>query len=47
VDAALSLAPTPARFTVPHVTSPAAADAARSAYLGLLGRGGRDPGAVR
>ena len=48
VDAALSLAPavgSPARFTVLHVTPPAAADAARGAYLGLLGRGGRDPGA--
>jgi nucleotide-binding universal stress UspA family protein len=45
VDAALSLAPAPARFTVLHVTSEAAADAARGAYLGLLGRGGRDPGA--
>lgn len=45
VDAALSLAPAPARFTVLHVTSRAPADAARGAYLGLLGRGGRDPGA--
>ena len=44
VDAALSLAPAAARFTLLHVTSPAAADAAHGAYLGLLGRGGRDPG---
>jgi nucleotide-binding universal stress UspA family protein len=44
VDAALSLAPAPARFTLLHVTSPAAADAAHGAYRGLLGRGGRDPG---
>ena len=45
VDAALSLAPAPARFTVLHVTSRAPADTARGAYLGLLGRGGHDPGA--
>jgi nucleotide-binding universal stress UspA family protein len=44
VDAALSLAPARARFTLLHVTSPAAADAAHGAYLGLLGRGGHDPG---
>jgi len=44
VDAALSLAPAPARFTLLHVTSPAAADAAYGAYRGLLGRVGRDPG---
>jgi nucleotide-binding universal stress UspA family protein len=44
VDAALSLAPAPARFILLHVTSPAAADAAHGAYRGLLGRGGRDPG---
>jgi nucleotide-binding universal stress UspA family protein len=44
VDAALSLAPSPARFTLLHVTSPAAADAAHGAYQGLLGRGGHDPG---
>jgi nucleotide-binding universal stress UspA family protein len=43
VDAALSLAPAQARFTVLHVTPAAAADAARGAYLGLLGRAGRDP----
>lgn len=45
VDAALHLAPASARFTLLHVTSAAAADAARGAYLGLLGRGGRDPSA--
>jgi nucleotide-binding universal stress UspA family protein len=44
VDAALRLAPSPARFTLLHVTSPAAADAAHGAYRGLLGRGGHDPG---
>ena len=47
VDAALSLASvvgSPARFTLLHVTSPAAADAAYGAYRGLLGRGGHDPG---
>lgn len=44
VDAALSLAPAESRFTLLHVTSPAAADAAHGAYRGLLGRGGRDPG---
>jgi nucleotide-binding universal stress UspA family protein len=44
VDAALSLAPAGARFTLLHVTSPDAADAAHGAYRGLLGRGGPDPG---
>lgn len=47
MDAALSLVPvvgSPARFTLLHVTSPAAADAAHGAYRGLLGRGGHDPG---
>jgi nucleotide-binding universal stress UspA family protein len=44
VDAALSLAPADSRFTLLHVTSAAAADAAHGAYRGLLGRGGRDPG---
>jgi nucleotide-binding universal stress UspA family protein len=44
VDAALSLAPARAKFTLLHVTSAAAADAAHGAYLGLLGRGGPDPG---
>ncbi len=32
VDAALSLAPPEARFTLLHVTSPAAADAVHGAY---------------
>jgi nucleotide-binding universal stress UspA family protein len=45
VDAALDLAPARARFTLLHVTPAELADAARGAYLGLLGRGGRDPGA--
>jgi len=48
VDAALSLAPAGARFTLLHVTSAEVPDAARGAYAGLLGRGhgaGRDPGA--
>ena len=47
VDAALSLVPavgSEARFTLLHVTSPAAADAVHGAYWGLLGRGGPDPG---
>ncbi len=44
VDAAVSLAPAGARFTLLHVTSLAAADAARGAYLGLLGRRGPGPG---
>jgi nucleotide-binding universal stress UspA family protein len=44
VDAALSLAPADSRFTLLHVTSAAAADAAHGAYRGLFGRGGRDPG---
>ena len=44
VDAALGLAPAEARFTLLHVTSPAAADAVHGAYWGLLGRGGHDPG---
>ena len=44
VDAALSLAPAGSRFTLLHVTSPAAADAAHGAYRGLLGRVGPDPG---
>jgi nucleotide-binding universal stress UspA family protein len=45
VDAALRLAPPGSRFTLLHVTSEAAPDAARGAYAGLLGRGGRDPAA--
>jgi nucleotide-binding universal stress UspA family protein len=44
VDAALSLAPAVARFTLLHVTAAEVADAAHGAYAGLLGRGGRDPG---
>ncbi len=47
VDAALSLAPPGARFTLLHVTSAEVADAARGAYAGLFGRGyraGEDPG---
>jgi nucleotide-binding universal stress UspA family protein len=44
VDAALSLAPPPSRFTLLHVRGPEVADAAHGAYVGLLGRGGRDPG---
>jgi len=43
VDAALSLAPAGARFTLLHVTSAEVADAARGAYAGLFGRGGHDP----
>lgn len=46
VDAALRLAPAGARFTLLHVTSDAAVDAARGAYRGLLGRAGPDPGAL-
>jgi nucleotide-binding universal stress UspA family protein len=45
VDAGLSLAPTGARYTLLHVTPAEVADAAHGAYLGLFGRGGRDPGA--
>jgi len=45
VDAALRLAPPGSRFTLLHVTSEAAPDAARGAYAGLFGRGGRDPAA--
>ena len=45
VDAALSLAPAGARFTLLHVTSAEASDAARGAYAGLFGRGARDPAA--
>jgi len=44
VDAALSLAPAAAAFTLLHVTSDAAPDAAHGAYLGLFGRGRHDPG---
>jgi nucleotide-binding universal stress UspA family protein len=45
VDAALRLAPPGARFTLLHVTSAEAADAARGAYAGLFGRRDRDPAA--
>ena len=47
VDAALSLAPTGARYTLLHVTPTDVPDAARGAYAGLFGRGhraGDDPG---
>ncbi len=44
VDAALDLAPAGSRFTLLHVTPAEVPDAARGAYLGLFGRGGRDPG---
>lgn len=44
VDAALNLAPAGAEFTLLHVTPAAVTDAAHGAYLGLFGRGGRDPG---
>jgi len=47
VDAALSLAPAGVRFTLLHVTSAEAPDAAYGAYAGLFGRGNRagdDPG---
>ena len=44
VDAALSLAPAEARFTLLHVTSGEVPGAARGAYAGLLGRAGHDPG---
>ncbi len=43
VDAGLSLAPTGARYTLLHVTPAEVADVAHGAYLGLFGRGGRDP----
>jgi len=45
VDAALHLAPAGARFTLLHVSAEDGPDAARGAYAGLLGRGGRDPAA--
>ena len=47
VDAALSLAPAGARFTLLHVTSADAPAAAHGAYAGMFGRGHRavdDPG---
>jgi len=43
VEAALSLAPADSKFTLLHVTDAEAAAAAHGAYLGLLGRHGRDP----
>jgi nucleotide-binding universal stress UspA family protein len=45
VDAALSLAPAGAEFTLLHVTPAEVPEAVHGAYLGLFGRGGRDPGA--
>jgi nucleotide-binding universal stress UspA family protein len=44
VDAALSLAPAGAEFTLLHVTPAEVPEAVHGAYLGLFGRGGRDPG---
>jgi nucleotide-binding universal stress UspA family protein len=44
VDAALSLAPADASFTLLHVTDDEVPDAAHGAYLGLFGRAGHDPG---
>jgi nucleotide-binding universal stress UspA family protein len=46
VDAAHTLAPPGAEFTLLHVTGPEVAGAAHGAFAGLLGRGrpGRDPG---
>jgi nucleotide-binding universal stress UspA family protein len=44
VDAALGLAPAGAEFTLLHVTPAEVPDAAHGAYLGLFGRGSRDPG---
>ena len=44
VDAALSLAPAAASFTLLHVSSGESPEAARGAYAGLLGRAGHDPG---
>ena len=45
IDAALSLAPADASFTLLHVTDDAGPDAAHGAYLGMFGRVGHDPGA--
>jgi nucleotide-binding universal stress UspA family protein len=45
VDAGLSLAPAGARYVLLHVTPAEVVEAAHGAYLGLFGRGGRDPGA--
>jgi len=44
VDAALSLAPADASFTLLHVTDDAGPDAAHGAYRGMFGRAGHDPG---
>jgi len=44
VDAGLHLVPAGASYTLLHVTPAEVADAAHGAYLGLFGRGGRDPG---
>jgi nucleotide-binding universal stress UspA family protein len=44
VDAALSLAPAEARLILLHVTADELPEAAHGAYLGLFGRGQRDPG---
>lgn len=46
VDAALDLTPAGVHFTLLHVTSEEGPDAARGAFAGLLGRGGRDPAAA-
>jgi nucleotide-binding universal stress UspA family protein len=45
IDAALSLAPADAAFTLLHVTDDAGPDAAHGAYRGMFGRVGHDPGA--
>ena len=45
VDAALSLAPADASFTLLYVTDDAGPDAAHGAYRGMFGRAGHDPGA--
>jgi nucleotide-binding universal stress UspA family protein len=44
VDAAASLAPPGAAFTLLHVTATEVPDAAHGAYASLLGRHGHDPG---
>jgi nucleotide-binding universal stress UspA family protein len=44
VDAALSLAPAGASFTLLHVTDDAGPGAAHGAYRGMFGRAGPDPG---
>jgi len=45
VDAALRVAPVDASFTLLHVTDDDVPDAAHSAYRGMFGRAGHDPGA--